>query len=191
MAESPTLTELNMSALGDCAVFTTDSAQLQLRQLWSSQTAIFVFLRHFACIACRAHAKQVWNEREKYEKTGGKLIFIGNGQPHFIEKFSEDLALKGALIVTDPTQSAFKAAGFREGFFYVVNPASVVNAVQLVAQGHRQTSYSPDAGKHWQLGGILVVSRNGKPLYHYISESLGDFPEERGLRFIQKNERID
>jgi len=101
------------------------------------------------------------------------------------------LALKGALIVTDPTHSVFKAAGFREGFFYVVQPASIVNAVQLARQGHRQVSHTPDAGKHWQLGGVLVVSKGGKALYRYISESLGDFPEERSLRFIQKNERTN
>jgi len=66
MGDSPALTDLDIVALGNCSVFTTTSAQIQLHQLWSNQTAIFVFLRHFACIACRAHAKQVWNERANY-----------------------------------------------------------------------------------------------------------------------------
>jgi peroxiredoxin len=187
MTENSTI-DIDMKALGACAVFTDESNVIQMRMLWQNQPAIFIFLRHFACIACRAHAAQIWSERERYEANGGKIIFVGNGQPHFMEKFREDLKLEGALLVTDPKRDTFQRVGFREGFFYVVRPASVVNAVKLATEGHRQVAYDKGAGTHWQLGGVLVVSKQGMPLYRYISESLGDFPEEKGLRFIQKNE---
>ena len=177
-----------MSAFGQCLVFTTDAKGIQLFQLWQSQPAIFIFLRHFACIACRAHAAQVWESRARYEGSGGKIVFIGNGQPSFIEKFREDLGLTGALILTDPKRNAFRLVGFRDGFFYVVRPQSAMNAFQLAREGHRQTAYSSAGGTHWQLGGILVVSTAGEATYRYISESVGDFPEEKSLRFIQKNE---
>ncbi len=190
MAEN-TRTEIDVTALGNCIVLGPASVKIQMQQFWNKQPAVFIFLRHFACIACRAHAQQVWSDRKKYESSGGKLVFVGNGQPHFIEKFREDMKMKDALIVTDPTHEVFKKAGFRDGFFYVAQPASVINAVKLVAQGHKQTAYSADQGTHWQLGGILVVSPAGKPTYHYISEALGDFPEEKQLRFIQRNEQIE
>jgi hypothetical protein len=189
MSETATI-DIDMNELGACPVFTAEANVIQMRMLWQNQPAIFVFLRHFACIACRAHAKQIWDDREKYEANGGKIIFVGNGQPYFMEQFRDDLNLKGALLVTDPKRDTFQKIGFREGFFYVVRPASAVNAVRLAMEGHRQVAYEPGAGTHWQLGGVLVVSKQGVPLYRYISESLGDFPEEKTLRFIQKNEGL-
>ena len=179
------------SELGACAVFTPSGEKLLLSSLWAKHKIIFVFLRHFACIACRAHAVQIWSDREKFEKSGSKLIFIGTGQPDFINKFKEDLGLTTALVLTDPSLESFKAAGFRNGFFYVANPSSLVNAVKLTVQGHTQSSYSADAGSHWQLGGVLAVAPGGKILFQFISEAVGDFPEEKQINAIVAEEEME
>jgi hypothetical protein len=65
---------------------------------------------------------------------------------------------------------------------------SVVTAVKLFSDGHRQVSYTKEAGVHQQLGGVLAMSTTGKVLYHYISEYFGDLPEEPYLEIIQEDE---
>jgi peroxiredoxin len=179
---------IDIVRLANTPVLTARGEKLRLGQIWQKQTVILVFLRHFACIGCRAHAVQVWNDREKYESSGGKIIFVGNGQPHFIEKFQEDLGITGAVILTDPSLESFRAAGFRRGFFAVVQPKSVLNAAKLAVEGHRQTAYSKEVGTHWQLGGVLVVNTHGKVLYQFLSESLGDFPQEPHFEQIISDE---
>ena len=54
---------------------------------WEKRPAILIFLRHFGCIACRAHAKDVWRNKEKYEAKGAQIFFIGNGKPQMIKAF--------------------------------------------------------------------------------------------------------
>jgi peroxiredoxin len=169
---------VNIETLGECTVLGPAGQQLKINQLWHTQTAVIIFLRHFGCIACRSHALQVWAARDQFLSAGAKLVFIGNGQPTYIEKFREDLGLTGALILTDPSLASFKAAGFRHGFFALVQPKSVVNLVKLAVAGGKNQPATAETGTNWQLGGILVVKPTGKVTYHYISEALGDYPPE-------------
>ena len=159
---------------------------MAVRHLWAHHSIVFIFLRHFACIGCRAHAVQVWQDRERYEGGGAKIVFVGNGSPDFIERFREDLKLGEALIFTDPSLEVFKAAGFKHGFFAVVQPSSVLNVVKLAREGHRQVAHSPEAGTHWQLGGVIAISKAGKLLYHFISESVGDHAPNPDIEVIAR-----
>ena len=179
---------VDIVSLANCTVYFPPGRQLKLGQLWQKQTVIMVFLRHFACIACRAHASQVWQEREKYEKSGAKLVFIGNGHPDFVSKFVEDLGLGEAMVLTDPSLESFRAAGMKRGFFQVIQPKSLTGALQLAKQGHRQTAHSSEAGTHWQMGGVLAINSKSKILYHYRSEFVGDIPNEPYIEIIQKDE---
>lgn len=154
-----------------------------LGSLFLKNTAVFIFLRHFACIGCRAHAEQVWSQRETYEKNGAKIVFIGNGQPGFITKFKEDLKIQDAPVYTDPTLTAFQHAGFQKTFM-ALGPASMVNATKLMIQRKELTSYKPDAGSLWQLGGIIVIKPDCQIAYHYISTALGDFPPEKDVQTV-------
>ena len=144
---------------------------------------ILVFLRHFACIACRAHAVEVWKEREKYESSGARLIFIGNGASNYIDVFKSELGLQKALILTDPSLEVFRAAGFRHGFFELVQLKSILKAIKLAAGGHKQSTLIAE-GSNWQNGGVLAVGKNGKVLFHFISQALGDFPNEADIEMI-------
>ncbi len=176
--QDPDQSKVDIIAFANANVLNSAGEQIKIGHLWAKQSIIFVFLRHFACIACRAHATQVWDDRERYQKTGAKLIFIGNGAPSYIEQFRAELNLDPAVVLTDPSLLTFKAAGFRNGFFRVVHPHSVANALKLAARGQIQAPYTQEAGTHWQLGGIVAVSSHGKVLYHFISHVLGDFPTE-------------
>lgn len=179
---------IDVSKLGAALVYYNSEQKLALSQLWQKQTAILVFLRHFACIACRAHASQVWRDRQKYQSSGAKIVFVGNGEPHWIEKFREDLGIDKGVIVTDPSLASFELAGFKKGLFYLLQPASALNAAKLVLEGHTQKSLAGDSGSNLQMGGIIAINPDGKVLYHFVSEALGDVPEEPYLEIIRKDE---
>ncbi|MCJ8277434.1 MAG: redoxin domain-containing protein, partial [Bdellovibrionales bacterium] len=132
--------ELNVNILDfvKCTVVKPNGKRIYLRTLWSEQPAVLIFIRHFACIACRGYVKKIWEKKEKYEKSGGRLYFIGNGSPDYIDIFREEIGIDAdAPIFTDPTLDVFKAAGFRRGFLAALGPKSIVKGVQLYGQGHR------------------------------------------------------
>jgi hypothetical protein len=180
---------VDIEQLAVTRIFAGPGQPLLVGQLWQKQTAILVFLRHFACIGCRAHAAQVWADRARYQSSGARIIFIGNGQPNWIESFRQDLGIDQGVVLTDPSLRSFAAAGLRTGFFNLVSPQSAINMIKLVKEGYRQTPYSNDAGSHWQMGGILAVNKHGKGLFHYASKSVGDFPDEPYLRVIFQDEK--
>lgn len=179
---------VDIEELARSTVFIAPEQCLLVGQLWQKQSVVLVFLRHFACIACRAHAAQVWGEREKFERSGVKLVFIGNGQPNWIEHFRSDLGIAQGVVLTDPSMQSFKAAGFKNGFFNLVRPQSAINMLNLARAGYTQTAYDADAGSHFQMGGVLAVNRHGKVLYHFASQAVGDFPGEPYLEVIRQDE---
>lgn len=155
-----------------------EHAQLvPMPSLWAQQPAVMIFLRHFGCIACRAHATQIWQQRTLFEQKGAKIYFIGNGSPRLIAKFKEDLGLRAATILTDPNLRSFEAAGFKRGLMHALGPKSARNVVGLLRDGYRQGRPSRDNGNYLQLGGVVMMSTSGKVKYHFVSEATGDFPE--------------
>ncbi len=179
------ITKVDILSLSICKVLDETAQEVSLYSLWQKQTAIFIFLRHFGCLMCRAHAKQVWGLREQYEKTGAKIYFIGNGSPYLISKFKEDLGLEAATIFTDPQLLSFKASGFRRGFLAALGPKALGNGRKLFKEGHRQGENNSENGDLWQLGGILVVKTDGKVGYHYISQVAGDYSPAKDVEEIQ------
>lgn len=179
---------VNIHELAQTPVFAAPDQALLIGQLWQKQTVVLVFLRHFACIACRAHAAQVWGERERYERTGAKIVFIGNGQPIWIEVFRQDLGIQKGVVLTDPSLRSFRAAGLNKGVFNLIRPRSAINSLRLARQGYAQGKPTDGTGSHLQMGGVLAVSSTSKVLYHFASEALGDFPSEPYVEIIQRDE---
>lgn len=153
-----------------------ETGAIILGTLWESKPVILIFLRHFACMACRAHASQVWAQKDVYTKAGVQLIFIGNGAPFLINTFKEDLHLKDARILTDPSLESFYAAGFKRGFIAALGPTALKNSYGIYSKSKiSNTSYSKASGDLWQLGGIVAVKPGDVVSYHYISQATGLF----------------
>ena len=169
---------VNIVTLATAKVLDESGKPVQMGTLWQKQTALFIFVRHFGCIGCRSHAVEVWQKREAYERSGARIIFIGNGQPHFIQTFKNELNLHDAPIYTDPSLAVFRAAGFKRNFLAALGPKSIAAGLKMYANGHKQGAYDPASGDLWQMGGVLVIKPSGQVAYHYISEMLGDYPPE-------------
>jgi AhpC/TSA antioxidant enzyme len=132
----------------------------------------------------------VWSQRHTLERSGARLVFIGNGQPNWIDGFRRDLGIDQGVVLTDPSLSSFKAAGMKHGFFQLMRPQSAINIRKLSKEGYSQGSLSADSGSHFQMGGVLAVSRFGKVMYHFASTSVGDFPQEPYMDVIAWDESV-
>jgi peroxiredoxin len=173
--EKPKCDLVNLSF---CEVLSEDNKKYKIGSFWQNKTAILIFLRHFACVACRTHAVNVWKNREKYEKAGSQIYFIGNGQPQYISAFKQDLGLDDAWIFTDPTLKSFHHAGFNRGFLTAYGPRALKNIAKMYIEGNRDGVWKPGKGDLWQVGGVLAIKATGQIVYHHISEVQGDFPPE-------------
>lgn len=181
--------DVDVNAFGNSIVFDNQNKRMKLAHYWKNQPAIFIFLRHFACISCRAHAAQVWKQREQYEAAGARLIFVGNGSPDYIKIFQADLEMEQATILTDPTLESFKLAGFRNGVLALAQLKSILNAAKLASEGYTQTSLNAEGGSHLQLGGVIAINTLNKIVYHFVSEALGDIPKTSDIELLAQTEK--
>ena len=156
-----------------CSVLDEKGKSVALRTLWENQPAIFIFLRHFACDACRAHAVQVWEQRKIYESKGAKIHFIGNGSPRFMADFKQTFDLQVASFFTDPTLETFSAAGFRKGFW--IDPGEMHSRGEFLRMAIPYSLRRTGSGNVWQLGGVLAVCPGAKITYQFTSQMMGEF----------------
>ncbi len=177
---------VDMKEFSMCTVTKENGDVISIRSLWEKQPAIFVFLRHFACDACRQHAVEVWENREKYENKGARIHFIGNGTAHFLSIFKNTFGLQEASFFTDPTLRTFRAAGFKKGFW--IDPGEMHSRPDFLYQAIRFGLRKENAGKGnvWQLGGVLAVRPGGIPTYQFTSLTMGHFPPVTDVPAIAK-----
>lgn len=112
-------------------------------------------------------------ERERIERAGAALAFVGNGSPTFARAFREDLSLLSPVYV-DTGLRAYAALGMKRGVAAALASVSVLaSAARAMRAGFRQKAVQGDA---WQLGGVFVVAPGGERLYGYVSDAAGDHP---------------
>ncbi|MBC7740908.1 MAG: redoxin domain-containing protein [Bdellovibrionaceae bacterium] len=166
---------VNIEDLSKCLLTKEDDSKVSVRSLWQRQTAILIFLRHYACEACRLHAFEVWEKKEAYQKNGARIHFIGNGESNYIKGFKEKLGIQDASFFTDPKLDSFKAAGFKRGFW--ISPGKMHSRAEflMLALKHKDQLHAAGSGNIWQLGGVLVINPQGQPIYQFTSQAMGDF----------------
>ncbi len=165
--------------LAQCYLKDENDNVIVARELWKDHTAVLVFLRHFACAACRFHAEEVWADRAKYESKGAKISFIGVGDTHFIKKFKEQVGITDAPIYTDPSLKIFDAAGFKRGFW--IDPGNMHTRPEFISLAIQHTMKKTGSGNVWQLGGILVIKPSGNIVYQYTSQTMDDVPPNKDV----------
>jgi peroxiredoxin len=165
---------VDMSKLSQCVLLNADGTKHVASSLWEHAPAILVFLRHFACDACRRHATEVWEKRDLYQVNGAKIHFVGNGDRAYMVEFQKKFGLQEASFFTDPTLKAFDAAGFRRGFW--IDPGEMHRRGEFLWLAVRHQMRQTGSGNVWQLGGILAVCPGGRPTYQFTSQTMGHFP---------------
>ena len=101
---------------------------------------------------------------------GAELYVIGNGAPMFIEGFRETTGFAGA-VYTDPSLAAYRAAELERGLGTMLSVGAALRTARALGRGFRQ---GRTQGDQTQQGGVLVVARDGRVLYHHVSHGPGD-----------------
>lgn len=139
-------------------------------QLWASEPAMLVFVRHFGCLFCREQTVAAAERESEINEAGARLIVVGNGQPRFVADFRRTTGYKGALY-TDPAREAYRACAFARGVGTTVNPTTARNAVRTFRAGFRQ---GRTQGDPWQQGGIVTVAPGDEVIWVERVQRAGD-----------------
>jgi peroxiredoxin len=154
---------------------------VRLGDLWRAQPVVLVFLRHYGCVFCRAHAVELHHSRERFAAVGAHLALVGQGTADEAKRFRRAQSID-VNVYSDPTRRTYEAAGTKLATFSeLVNARTVARGIKhTVTSRVRQGSIAVHQGKILdhpaQLGGVLVIAPDGSIRYTHLSEDASDLP---------------
>jgi len=113
---------------------------------------------------------QLHHKADRISAAGAELVVVGSGTPNFIAGFRETTHFTGRIL-SDPTLSAYRAAGMKRGLMRVLNPLVAVYGLRAMARGHMQ---GRTQGDPTQQGGVLVIIPGGGIIFEHHSSVAGD-----------------
>lgn len=118
----------------------------------------------------------------RIHEAGGELITLGNGTPEQAKWFVEDYQVESPVF-TDPNLASHAIVGAKRMGF--PDPRTMMAGVSAFAKGFRQTGVK---GSATQLGGVFVITADGRMPYRYLSRFAGDHPDpEEALAVLERD----
>ena len=118
---------------------------------------------------------QLHRAREDFDAAGARLAAIGQGTPRYAEHFVDEYDLDGMDVLVDPDRRTYAAAGAKiatlDELYHprVVARGTKLAATERLVQGRTQ-------GHAAQLGGVLVVARDGRVVWAHMADDASDNP---------------
>ena len=118
---------------------------------------------------------QLHRDREDFEAAGARLAVIGQGTPKHAAYFVDEYGLDGMQVLVDPDRKTYEAAGAKiatvDELWHprVVARAAKITATERLVQGRTK-------GHGAQLGGVLVVARDGRVTWAHMADDASDNP---------------
>jgi peroxiredoxin len=159
--------------LADAPVLDAKGEASRLGDCWAAGPAALVFLRHFACLACTEHVTVLAPRLHELTRLGLRVVYVGNGEPRYIEAFVERNAIDPEVVevITDPSLAAHRALELRRSFGTTYGLHALWNVGRALVSGFRPSTIEGDA---YQQGGVLVVDRDGRVAYLHRDQATGD-----------------
>ena len=116
---------------------------------------------------------QLHRAREDFEAAGARLAVVGQGTPRHAEHFIEEYELDGMQVLVDPDRKTYELAGAKvataDELWHpkVVARGTKIAATQRLVQGRTN-------GHGAQLGGTLVVARDGTIAHAHMADDASD-----------------
>jgi peroxiredoxin len=160
------------AALADARVLDRTGRAHRLGDGWKDSACLVSFLRHFGCTGCSEHVTELSPRLVELSALGVRAVFVGNGEPRFIEGFVERHALedKRVEIFTDPTLAVFRVAGLLRSAWATFGPRGIADQVRGLSQG---LGWGGLKGDQLQQGGSILVDTRGVVAFYHRSESVG------------------
>ena len=116
---------------------------------------------------------QLHRHREDFEQAGARLAVIGQGTPRHAEHFIEEYGLDGMQVLVDPDRETYALAGAKIATVDELwHPKVVARATKIAATDHLVQGRTQ--GHSAQLGGVLVVARDGEIAYAHMADDASD-----------------
>ena len=116
---------------------------------------------------------QLHRAREQFDQAGIRLVLIGQESPRQARNFRDKLDLDPLPVLADDERESYRAAGLtRANLKQLVGPKSVLSGIKHGARsGVVQGRVIGDAA---QLGGEMIIRRDGTVAWSHIHEHAGD-----------------
>jgi peroxiredoxin len=162
----------------DATLQDQDGNEVALSSLWQTHPTLLVFLRHFGCPHCRAHATQLRHDHARYRAAGAQIALVGLGEPEKAAAFQRELNLP-FTILCDPDKSVYRRYGLtrRMNLIRELSPAGVASYANDIAR----YGFALTEQDMFQLGGVFVIDRAGVLHYTFTAIRSADFPPTQTL----------
>ena len=110
-------------------------------------------------------------ETPRIHAAGAELVILGNGTPEQARWFVEDYKV-ATPVFTDPDLRSHDIVGARKA--RILELGTIRAAIRARRAGFRQTK---TMGSARQLGGLFVITPDGRMPYRYLSAFAGDHPD--------------
>lgn len=146
-----------------------------LSSFWAHGPALLIFIRRFGCLCLSAQITELKPRLPELHRLGLRTVFIGNGQPHFIDGFVERFAMYDHHIdiVTDPTLASFRAVEMLRSWWATYGPKAIWDQIRATGAGHINRWGEGDT---LQQGGIVLVDSDGCIAWYHRNASKGGHP---------------
>ncbi len=117
---------------------------------------------------------QLHRAREEFEAAGVPLVLIGHPTPRHAARFRRtmDIALP---VLVDEKRKSYKAAGAKVAAFHeLLGPKSVSAGIGRSLRSGGRIRQGRTIGHPAQLGGAMVIRRDGTVAFAHMSEDASD-----------------
>lgn len=157
-----------MKQIEDAVLLDDDGREVALAESWSERPAAVVFMRHFGCTFCRAHAAEIQERYDELEAAGGGAVAIGMGTPAHAAEFREMSGIEFPLLVS-PDTALHERAGLTRG-----NWLRVIASLPQAARDLRRHGAKVTGADMSQLAGTFVVAPGGALVYAHRARTASD-----------------
>lgn len=160
------------TALGPITLPDHTGREIRLGSLWQSGPAAIVWLRHYGCLYCRAHARAMEDARDAFARAGISPVLVGMGTAADAAAFREQLELS-IPVLADHDRQSYRAAGARQGGpVQLASPRVLLRAVPTMLHGRVRQGRT--VGNPMQLGASAVIGPGGEVLFHHVARDASD-----------------
>lgn len=150
---------------------------VRLSDLWSRQTLLVAFTRHFGCPQCKELLAELVEGQERIGQAGLQLVVVTQAESAAAAEFCARFA-PGLRCLADPTRAAYKAYGLGRGSLrQTFLSAKVLRSnARLLRQKGWKAELPPQGQDAMLMSGLFIIGTDGRIRLPYYYDHIADHP---------------
>jgi peroxiredoxin len=161
----------------DVELLDTSGNPVRLSNLWSGQTLLLAFTRHFGCPQCKELLEELAQGEQQLAQAGIRLVVVTQATPAESAAFCARFA-PGIACLADPKRVAYRAYGLGRGSLrQTVLSAEALRSNARLRQTKGWNAELPPAGQDALLmSGLFIIGSDGLIRLPYYYDHIADHP---------------